>query len=266
MNIFFFELKAQAKSAAVWAVSLLGLFIAFGAAFFGPFIESRTAVEKALESLPPAFSLVFGIEMDTIFTFGGFYQFIYTYIGLVGAIMAASVGIAAFSREKRSKCSDFLLVKPVSRRGIFLAKLLACLALLAAVNILFVAASIFSYTGNGQDPSGLGTVVWASLSLLFLQVVFLALGTFAAVFSRKVRSVSGAAMALGFSGFLLMALQSLVKEDALRYLSPLTYFNPGTVFAQGQFEAPYAAAAALVVLACLALSYTRFCRSDTPTL
>ncbi len=266
MNTFAFETKAQAKGVAVWTACLVALLAVFGGAFYPAFVESRAAVQDALASLPPAFAAVFGVSMDAIFSYGGFFQFLYTYLGLVGAIMAAGVGLAAFGREKRSQCVDFLFVKPVSRGWLFVRKGLACLALLAAANAIFVAASIATYLANGQDRAGLGTLVLASLSLFFLQVVFLAVGAVVAVFARKVRSVSGMATALGFGGFALLALNSLLKEEALRYVSPLNYFNPGTVFETGGYDAKYAVAAAIVVVACVAAAWGKYSRSDTPAL
>ena len=263
MNIFRFETKSLFKSFLIWAVSLLAMFLLFVAAFYGAFIDSKDAVKKALESLPPAFALIFGISINTIFTFGGFFQFIYTYISLVGAIMAVSFALSAFAREKRSKCVDFLLVKPVERSRVFVYKLLSCLSLIALTNLLFIGCTVIAYTVNGQPASGMGRVILSSLSLFFTQLVFLCLGLLYATFARKVRSVSGTATAFGFAGFILMALYSLIKEEIVRYVSPLMYFNPGTVFLTGRYETKYVITAAIVSAACIALSYVKYCKSDT---
>lgn len=263
MNIFLYETKAQLKSFLIWAVSLLAVFLLFVAAFYGPFMESKEAVQEALGSLPPAFALIFGVSINGIFTFGGFFLFIYTYIGLVGAIMAASLAVSAFSREKRSKCIDFLFVKPVQRGRIFLYKLLSCLLFIVVTNILFVISAVIAYNVNGQSPNGMGRLILASLSLFFMQLVFLSLGILYASFVRKVRSVSGIATAFGFAGFILMALYSLIKEDVIRYISPLTYFNPGTVFLTGGFEAKYAVTGSVVAIACVVLAYVKYVKSDT---
>lgn len=263
MNVFSFETKAQLRSFLVWTVSLLTVFLLLIFGFYGPFMNGREATQKALASLPPAFSAVFGVELDRIFSYDGFFQFLYTYVGLVGAIMASSIALAAFSREKRAKCVDFLLTKPISRGKAFFLKLLSCLALLAILNLLFIAASMAAYAGNGQDPSQMGTLVLASSSLFFMQLTFLSIGTLYAVHAPKVRSVSGTATALGFTGFILMALCSLIREDALRYLSPLTYFNPESVFLTGGFELRYVLMAAAVIATCMAVAYGKYCKSDT---
>jgi ABC-2 type transport system permease protein len=266
LNIFLFETKALLKSFLVWSVSLLSTFLLFVVAFYGPFMESKDAVQKALENLPPVFALIFGVSINNIFTFGGFFQFIYTYLWLIGAIMAASLALDAFSREKRSKCIDFLFVKPVKRSRIFVDKLLSCVLLIVITNLLFVLSSVVAYSINGQNPNGLGRLVIASLAMLFMQLTFLSLGVLYATFARKVRSVSGVATAFGFAGFILMALYSLIKEDVIRYISPLTYFNPGTVFLTGGFDVKYAITGAVLSVACVVLAYIKYVGSDTQTI
>ena len=263
MRVFRFEIRAQLRSFLTWAIGLLTVFLLFVVFFFESFMQSRAAVERALASLPPAFAAVFGVDAAGMFSFGGFFSFVYTYIGLIGAIMAASIGVAVFSREKRDKCVDFLFVKPIGRARVFAEKLLACLLFIGVVNALFIACAAALYAWNGQDPAGAGRARLASMSLLFLQLVFLAIGTLYAVLARKVRSVSGTATAIGFAGFIVNALHSLTGEEALRYVSALEYFSPYAVFADGGFEPRYAIAAAVVCAACFVLAYLSYCRSDT---
>lgn len=262
MNIYKFETKAQLKSFLVWAFSLLALFLVFAFAFYDMFMDSRAAVLEALNSLPPVFSAMFGINMDILFSYSGYFQFTYTYVALIGAIMASSIALSAFAREKRSKCVDFLFSKPVSREKLFFVKLLSCLTLIIVVNVLFIAASVLSFAVNGQDPSKMGVLILASSSLFFMQLVFLSISILYAVFAPKVRSVSGTATAFGFAGFILSALYSLIQEDFLKYLSPLGYFSPGTVFSTGSFETGFVVTAAAVVAASVALAYFKYCKSD----
>lgn len=261
MNILRFELKSLLRSFIVWTASLVALYLILTLGFYGTFMEGRDAVTKALENLPPYFAAMFGMELDTIFTFGGFFQFVFTYVGVVGAIMAASVSLHAFAREKRLKCADFILTKPVARGKIFLMKLFACLVVLGAANLVFLAACAFSWRVD-RAGGDLGTLLYAGLSLLFTQLVFLGIGALLSMVLKKVRSVSGVATAMGLVGFLLMALVSLLKEDFLRYLSPLHYFNPGAVFLTGGYDAKLAWTGALVAVCATVLAYVLFTRRD----
>lgn len=262
MNIFAYECKSQLRSFINWTIGIVGGFLLFVLAFYGAFMESKAAVEQALSNLPPAFAAVFGVHVDKMFTFGGFFQFAYTYVSVAGAIMAAVTGVAVFSRENRNKCADFLLVKPIRRSAVFGQKLLACFTLLLAFNLLYNGAVLASYAVNGAGEDSYARVALASASLFFLQMVYLGLAVLVATLASKVRSVSGTGMAMGFAGFLVMALYSLTEEQAVRWVSPLQYFIPSDVLSTGSFTAKYALAGAVLAVVCLAVAFWRYCRSD----
>ncbi|MPM41444.1 hypothetical protein SDC9_88099 [bioreactor metagenome] len=219
-----------------------------------------------LASFPPAFAAAFGLQMDNLFSFGGFYSFGYLYYSLFGAIMAAGIGLDLFSREKREKCMDFLLTKPRARSRLFREKLLAALALLVGSNLLFIAESLALYRAYAPNPDQMGRALLASSALLFTELVILAIAVFIAVFARRVRSVSGLATAIGIGGFLLSALHSLLEEEKLRYITVYQYFDVSKAFFEGKFDAPYATTAVILTLAFLAAAYAKYTRSDIPAL
>ena len=100
--------------------------------------------------------------------------------------MAASLGFAVFAREKRSRCADFLLTKPLGRTRTFFAKLLACVVGLLIVNLVFVAVSVALYEGTGEDSLAVSTVVLVALGMAGTQLVFLSLSVLLSVFMIKV--------------------------------------------------------------------------------
>ena len=260
MNIFLFELRAQLKSFLIWAASLLVVLFLF-MSMYATFSAARESVERVYAGFPPGFAEAFAINIKLMFSYGGFYQFIYTYLAVIGAIMASSLSIATFSREKRNKCVDFLLAKPLSRGAVFGWKLLSGVVLLLGVNVLYLAAIAIAYGNNAQDPAGLGQFLWASCSMLFTQLVFYSFGVLYATLAKKVRSVSGIATAFGFGGFILSALYGLLKEDALIYVAPLKYFEPIKALTGG-FPADLAITGAALAVLCVAVSYVRYRTMD----
>ena len=211
-----------------------------------------------LQGFPPEFAAAFGLSLEGLFSYGGFYTFGNLYLSLVGAIFAASLALSVFAREKRSACTDFLLTKPLGRTKVFLAKSLACVTDLVVINVLYVAVSVAVHAASGDTNTSSEEVALASFGLMGTQGVFLSLGVLAATFLRRVRSVSGMASVLGFGGFVMSALVNLTGEEALRYISPLQYFELSTVFATGSFDPKYAAMAVLVVAAALIFSFVKY--------
>lgn len=266
MNVFRFELRRAWIGAAVWTLVILGLLGGLIIGALPAFLDSRAGVEAMLGNFPPAFAAAFGLQMDNLFSFGGFYTFGFLYYSLFGAIMVAGIGLDLFSREKREKCMDFLLTKPRTRGRLFGEKLLAALTLLLVSNALFITESLALYRAYAPAPLEMGHALLAAVSLLCTELVMFSVAVFAAVYARRIRSVSGTATAIGFAGFLLSALHSLVEEDALRYITPYKYFDAGKAFFEGRFDTPYALTAAVVTLALLALSYWSYTRADISAL
>lgn len=266
MNVFRFELRRVWVGAAVWTLVILGLLGGLIIGALPAFLDSRAGVEAMLKNFPPAFAAAFGLQLDNLFSFGGFYSFGFLYYSLFGAIMAATIGLDLFSREKREKCMDFLLTKPRMRSRLFGEKLLAALTLLVASNVLFVAESLALYRAYSPAPLQMGHALLASVSLICTELVLFAVAVFAAVFARKIRSVSGIATAIGFAGFLLSALHSLLEEEALRYITPFKYFDAAKAFFEGSFDAKYAVTGAALTIVLLVASYARYTRADIPAL
>lgn len=260
MNLYRFELKAHLKTLVWGTAGLLAALLVLLLGIYPVFESSLDSVLQIIRNFPPQFSAAFGLDIAALFSFGGFYSFCFSYLSLLGAIMAASLSLFSFSREKRAKCTDFLLTKPVSRQKVFVAKLFAGLTVLVLANAVYVPAALWAAARyNETGPS----MVWGACALFFTQLVFFAAGALYAGAAKKVRSVAGAATAFGFVGFLLSALVNLLEEDAVRYLAPLKYFDPTDVFSTGGFAAPYAVTGVLVTLGCLLTAFVWFCHRDT---
>ena len=229
-------------------------------------MDSRAGVESMLGSFPPALAAAFGLQLDNLFSFGGFFSFGFLYYSLFGAIMVAVLGLDLFSREKREKCMDFLLTKPRTRSRLFFEKILAAMTLILLSNALFISAVLSLYRAYAPAPLLLGNALLAASSLLLTELVLFAVAVFTAVFARKIRSVSATATAIGFAGFLLSALHSLLEEDKLRYITPFKYFDAAKAFFDGAFEVKYAITGSVITLALMLAAYIRYTRADIPAL
>jgi ABC-2 type transport system permease protein len=261
LNIYLFELRAQIKNFAVWTAVILAAYFVLMPGVYPVFLESLDDVTAMLEGFPPEFAAAFGINIDDLFSYGGFFTFTYGYMSVIGAIMAASLSVSAFAREKRSKCTDFLLTKPAGRSGIFFAKLLSVLTFLAVTDIAFAAEVYIFYLpeGGGLAPKLMTCVA----GFFFMQLVFLAAGAAFAVYARRVRSVAGIATAFGFAAFILSALYGLLEKEAIRFIAPLKYFDPSAVIFGSGFESEFVLTAAAVILALTAAAYISCRYGDT---
>ena len=262
MNIYLFELKRLSKSLAVWAISIAGILLLLMKGFYPAMMESKAEVAAIFANFPPEFMAVFGLDIDKMFSYEGFYLFSFTYIGLAAAIMSISVALQSFAREKRGKCTDFILTKPVNRRAVFAAKYLACVTVLLLFNFFYAVIIVPDFISKTANFQMSGHFVLLILSPLLTQLVFLSVGIVYAVFSKRVRSISGAATAFGFTAFLMSAMAELLEKKALNLIAPLKYFEPTFAADSGTFDPKLLAAAAIVFAGCMAASFIKYCRQD----
>lgn len=259
MNVFKFEFRRVLRSSVIWTVILILFLLVLMTSVYPMFTDSRIEVEKVLEGFPPEFATAFGMYLDNIFSYGGFYSFCFLYVAIMGSIMAASLGLELFSREKREKCTDFIMTKPISRSRLFFIKLLVPLSVLLASNILYTAALI-SVCDLGK--TAVSNAILAGSALFFTQLVILSIGVFTAVYIKKIRSVSGIAMAIAMGAFIFTALYNIVEDEALHYIAVYKYFDVYLAFSEGRFEAPFVLTAAAIFLILLIASFLKYCRSD----
>lgn len=262
MNIFKFELKSALKNSIIWLVVLLALNLIFMKAMYPLYVDGAKDIEKVLANFPQEFAAAFGLDIKEIFHYGGFYSFCSNYILLCGTIMAVYLGVSTFAREKKSKTMDFLFTKPISREKIFVCKLLSTICILIITNIIFIISAYFIYKSSGDTTTTIEKTLLATSGLFFTQLVFLSLGIIFAIFTKKVRSIAGIAIAFGFGGFIISAVANIIGEEILNYIAPMKYFAPNYVFSNGAFEIKYVITAIVVIFVSLGTSFIKYKNSD----
>jgi ABC-2 type transport system permease protein len=264
MNIFLYELKAYRKSTIIWTISLCVL-VAFFLSMYPAFAKDAAEFKKLLEGYPVAVRKALGVELSTIFTVLGFYSYIFLYITLCGAIQAMNLGTSIVSKEVREKTADFLLTKPVTRTKIITSKLAAVLVSLLITNIVYVMVSysVAMLVAN-EDFNG-STFILISLTLLFIQLIFLSMGFIISTMAKKVKSVLTVSLGTVFSFFIISMISSATGDDAKRFLTPFKYFDHHYIMKHGGYEIGYLLVGGLIVLAAILGSYFIYKKKDIHT-
>jgi ABC-2 type transport system permease protein len=260
MNILKFELKRSFLSMVGWTVGMIACISVFMQGMFPIYSDSIDQIMVMMQSFPKEFLAAFGFSMD-MFSFAGFYAFSFTYLTLLGVMFSCTVTLQIFAREKRSHCQEFLYAKPVTRQKIFMEKLAAVLSLLVVSNMVLVAWAGMVTVLAGENEL-LGKIVLASLSVFCTELLFMAFVILYSVQARKVRTISGAAMAFAFAGFILSALSSLIDKVEMRYIAPFKYFDPFQAVMNGTYEIEYVITALFIFIAVMAVASMRYFNKD----
>lgn len=265
MHIITYEVKASLKTTVIWTVAIVLTFIIFMSGMYTAFLDSREDLTKMLEGYPPQFMAAFGFQLDQIFSYEGFFGFSYIYLGLMAAIMSVALSVGIFGREKKNHCQDFLFAKPVNRSKIFGYKLVAVMLLIVGNNLIFTAITVLIRDTEHTQLS-LGRYIIMALSLLFTQLLFMAVGLVIAIFSRKIRTVAGIATSVGFIAFVMTAVLNIIGEEAWMLLAPMRYFDPAYIVEHTFYEGRFVGVALLLFIVVVGVSFYRYCTMDTQSI
>ncbi len=262
MNIFMHELKAYRKSTFVWTLSLLAIVVLFMSMF--PAI-SRDIVDfkKLLEGFPEPVRKALGLEFENFGTLLGFYSYLFVYITLCGAIQAMQIGTSIVSKEVRDKTADFLLTKPVSRTKILTAKLLAALTTIIITNIVFLIGTRIVIAQVQTQSYSTKHFLMISVSLFFMQLIFLALGIIVSFVFPKIKSVLTVSLGTVFTFFIIGLLVSTTEDGIKRYLSPFKYVDPAYIIKNSSYEISFVLVGMGIVIISLGTSYIIYAKKDS---
>lgn len=262
MNMYLHELKAMRKSAMIWICALIAM-TALYMSVYPSITADAESFRKLLAGYPPSVRAMLGIQLESIASMLGFYSFIFSFIVLGGAVQAMIIGVSVLSKETRERTADFLLVKPVSRQSIVTAKLLAAVTILLLTNAVFYAAAAGMAGLAAKESFDHWLFFLISLTLLFVQLIFLALGAAVSVFFNKLKGVLPISLGVVFGLYVVGAL--LAADDsgkAARAFSPFQYFSPAYVVEHAGYEGTFLLLGTAVVAIGIALTYFIYIRKD----
>ena len=260
--IFRYELRQRWSSVGIWAGSLAGLLLTF-MALFPSFSADMAAMNQVLDSFPPEFKAMFGLNALDLATLEGYFGFCFVFCQLCLAIQAANYGLSLVSVEEDELTADFLLTRPLSRPTILTSKLLANLTSLLVTQILFWAvslASIAMFKGDAQyEPRAIMLLLGSGV---IFQLLFFSLGLMISLFNRRMHSVTPWSLGLAFGTYVIGAFSGILGDVKLEYLSPFKHFDPGKIIRDLQYDMPVLIMDALIVIVAIGVSYWLYQKRD----
>lgn len=261
MNMYRYELRMNRKSAFIWMAVLAGV-IGLFMSLYPTFAEDADQFQELLKSMPEEVLQALGVQIESIATLLGFYSYLFLYVLLCGAIQAIHLGASIVSKETREKTADFLLTKPVTRGKVLGMKALAALTVLIATNVVYLAVATLIAEWVHREPFSYGAFTLINLSLLFTQLIFLAIGFAAALLLPRLRTVLPMSLGVVFTFFMLSAVGATTGDSKLRYLTPFQYFDRAYIVEHNGYEPAFLVAGIVVIAVCILFSFIRYVKRD----
>jgi ABC-2 type transport system permease protein len=224
MNVFFRELKANRKALIIWSICMF-LLVVSGMGKYTAY-SSGGASADIFASMPFSIKVLLGIGSFDVTTLGGFFAFLFPYLEITVAIHAGLIGTNIIAKEEIDKTAEFLMVKPLSRTAILLAKLAAAAINILVINIVTLFSSIAIVAAYNKKESISSEIALLFISMLIVQLIFFSMGAFFAAFLKKSKGAGSLTMAVLLGGFILSKVTVLSPQlEILNVLSPVTYFS-----------------------------------------
>ncbi len=261
MNMFLHELKAYRKSTIIWTCSLISFVVLFFS-MFPAFSKEVETFKKLMEGFPEPVRKALGLSVDSMSSILGFYAYIFLYITLCGAIQAMNLGTSIISKESSGKTVDFLLSKPVTRSKIITSKLIAAIACLIITNAAYlVVASVMASIVKTVDYS-YKTFFMISITLFFVQLMFLSLGVIISVVASKIKSVIPISLGTVFAFFFIGMIASTTADGALQYITPFKYFDANYIIKNSSYDTTFIIIEIAFIIVAITASYFVYSKKD----
>ncbi|KPU26508.1 ABC transporter permease [Caloranaerobacter sp. TR13] len=261
MNMYLHELKIHRKSTIIWTLSLIAVVLLY-INLFPAFSADADVMEKILKNFPEEFKKAFGISDFDFTTLLGFYGYTFSFILLSGAIQAMNLGIGILSAEIRERTADFLLVKPITRNKIVTSKLLAAITSIAITNIFYLIAAFISVETIVSEPYNKKIFFMMSITLFFIQLIFIALGFLVSALAKKIKSVLPISLGIVFGFYIIEMFGSVIGEEKMKYITPFKYFDLAYIIENGKYEVKFIILSIVLIVVAISGSYILYSKKD----
>jgi ABC-2 type transport system permease protein len=186
-------------------------------------------------------------------------------IHLFGAIMAMILGISLINKETLEKTADFLLTRPITRNQILMEKISAALIIIVMTNLIILLVSSVTAQMVATSSFHLGQFIMITISLFFVQIIFFTMGLAISMVSKKIKSHLSISLGVVFGFYALAAFGNTTKDEPLRYLTPLKYFDPYNIIETNHYELSFGLVSIFLVLILTSTCFYIFNKKDIHT-
>jgi ABC-2 type transport system permease protein len=263
MNLLKWELKAYRKSLMIWCIGVI-LLITSGMSKYKGMVDSGQSMNELMEEMPKSLQSLMGTGVFDLSKASGYYGVLFLYLLVMAAIHAGLLGASIISKEERDKTSEFLFIKPMSRRKIINYKLIAGLFNIVIFNVTTLVSSLFvvNYFSNGVESVN-RNIMMLMIGMLLLQLLFLVLGTTLASGLKKSKNSTALTTAvLLFTLILSIVIDLNNRLESLSFLTPFKYFEAKSILYGDGFDPVYVAISLLLIIISTVLTFVFFEKRD----
>jgi len=257
MNIVMKEIRFGLKPFLFWLLGISFLLVAGMTKYTA--IEGGADITPIFERFPKIILAVLGMGGGVdITSLGGYYSVLMYYSFIVVILYAVHLGTSAVNRELIDKTYEFVYTKPRSRTYILSRKAVTGLGFLVVFCLMNIPLSLLGLSILKTTGEDIGFVFTNTVALVFVGLVFFALGIFWTAVLKKPERGATVTNLCFLVGFIAGILYDMYEEAAgLRFLSPLRFFPPQEIL-DGVIDPVFAVGCVAVATILLFFGFRRF--------
>ncbi|MFD6210197.1 ABC transporter permease subunit [Peribacillus sp. NPDC060253] len=262
MNIFLKEMKYHRKSLIFWSIGVF-LMVISGMTKYEAYSSSGQSINDLIADIPKSLRAVLGFSDLDLMKASGYYGMLFLYLLLMATIHAVMLGATIIAKEERDKTSEFLFVKPVSRSKVITTKLLAAFTNIIIFNLATFLSSIILLGKYSDGEAVNGEIAILMAAMLFLQVLFMVIGSALAAVKKKPKTAASVAAGILLLTYMLSIVIDLNENiEGLRYFTPFKYFEAKNVMYGGGLDVLFVVISLILILTLLVVTYVFYKKRD----
>ena len=259
-TIFLKELKRTRTGLIIWSF-MVGLVALMGILEYPVLSQNLGLLEEALDLIPKAGQLVFGVYNVNLIEPIGYFIVMYYWTGLIIFAHAVYTGASIVSKEFRNKTAEYLFTKPYPKSTIITAKMLAAFVNILTVGLTATVMSLLAMIPITSESAVYGQVFAACAGMLVTQGVLLMLGLLCSALFKGYKAGVFSAFGALLCSYCLMFFVQYIDAPQLSFLSPLTFFSVSEVV-RGGLGLLYVLLSAVIISLCICFTQRLYAKKE----
>lgn len=226
-NLFLKEMRRNAFSFLLWMFAIT-LLISLTMAVYPTFLENQSKVLGMMNLVPKGALQFKGISnFNDLLSILGFYAVNnIIYMMVLGSIFAIVLSSNILLKEEYQKTAEYLLTRPLTRKEIFISKLIVVIVYVFALNLVAALAGIISMELVKTGPYSMQAFLILSFYTFLLNVLFGAIGLFLSALIKRPKPITTFSIGLVLVMYFIYTLSKITESaSGIGYLSPFKYVS-----------------------------------------
>ncbi|MDR1643311.1 MAG: ABC transporter permease [Clostridiales bacterium] len=259
MAIFKYEMRQLRSHTLWWAISISVALVLFMPAYINMLTSGSVNAGAVMDN---GFFEMLGADAAIISTPLGAFGYVNSFFTIAAGINGMFLGLRIFTKETIQKTAEYIYTKPYKRSSIFSAKVLTAVLSSLAIGVVYYAVSVLSALLVIGESFDLKSITLIALSFIFIELFFVLFGACVGSIYSKIRTPLLASTGVVFMFYIFSAYASKVNVEAIKLITPFSYFGASKIVNSGGYNATYITALIVLCAAFAIIGFGAFVKKD----